>query len=90
MINGVNHKEAFRLFWAIQWRWILIYIVLAIPLFTLRAIPHSSGIEALYELIDLVLVFVSFYICVVLLLKKGYGSFQIKITNQEKECLGSE
>ena len=85
MFKGATHKEALKLFWAIQWRWILIYIAIAIPLFYLRTIPHSNSIAVLYQFIDLGLVFAAFYVCVVLVLKKGYGSFQIKIVAKENE-----
>lgn len=85
MFEGVNYKDALKLFWAIQWRWVLIYYALAIPLFALKTIPHGKGLEVLYQFIDLALIFTASYICIVILLKKGYGTFQLKIVNKENE-----
>lgn len=90
MFKGINHKEAIALFWAFQWRWILIYIFIALPLFWVKTIPHTKNIDILYEVIDLSLIFLAFYICVVLILNKGYGKNKIEICKADNESSESE
>jgi len=76
-------SEALKLFWAITWRWTLLSLLLMLPVFYLRTIPHSPGLSELYTWVEVGLTFFAFYVVILRLLTQGFGGKRLDVSDKE-------